>query len=346
MAKLPDDEWREKLDPDVYYVTREKGTEKPFSGKYNDFDEEGSYQCACCGQSLFVSETKFNSGCGWPSFDRSMDQAVNQIADHSHGMMRIEVVCQRCDAHLGHVFDDGPTETGQRYCINSLALEFVAKEDGLVEKDNITAPIEQPADSDELALSTQSEMVSVTDPKSDNQPAVASTVTESAQHSVTDFTCNDIHGKVTPLSLFKGKVLLIVNVASQCGFTSQYKELESLYRRYQSQGFVVLGFPCNQFGHQEPGEEAAILSFCQQHFKVTFPLFEKVDVNGRHAHPLFEFLKSAKPGILGTKNIKWNFTKFLVNRHGRVVARYGSKTKPSALVTDLEACLTESLKTE
>ena len=144
-----------------------------------------------------------------------------------------------------------------------------------------------------------------------------------------------------PVSLgqFRGQVLLIVNTASKCGFTPQYKGLEHLQSAYKERGFTVLGFPCNQFGAQEPGTEAEIASFCERNYGVTFPLFAKIEVNGPQAHPLYQFLKRAKPGIFGIGRIKWNFTKFLVNRQGRVVYRYGPSTTPEALAAGIKALL-------
>ena len=141
------------------------------------------------------------------------------------------------------------------------------------------------------------------------------------------------------LDRFRGQVLLIVNVASQCGFTPQYAGLEALYRKYQDRGFAVLGFPCNQFGRQEPGRASAIHEFCRESYDVTFPLFAKVDVNGDHAHPLFVFLKSQKSGLLGSSEIKWNFTKFLVDRSGAVVARFGSTSTPESIEPHIVALL-------
>ena len=139
--------------------------------------------------------------------------------------------------------------------------------------------------------------------------------------SVFDFEVKDIHGKTVPLSRYRDQVLLIVNTASKCGFTPQDKGLEALHRKYQARGLAVLGFPCNQFGAQEPGSEDEIASFCELNFGVTFPLFAKVDVNGDDAAPLYRHLKHAKPGLLGSEAIKWNFTKFLVDRKGNVVER-------------------------
>ena len=141
------------------------------------------------------------------------------------------------------------------------------------------------------------------------------------------------------MSNYKDKVLLIVNTASQCGFTPQYQGLQALYHKYRDRGLVVLGFPCNQFGKQEPGSTSEIQSFCETRFGVSFPLFEKVDVNGINAHPLFKYLTKAMPGILGTEGIKWNFTKFLVDRKGNVVKRYPSMTKPEDLEKEIEALL-------
>ena len=157
--------------------------------------------------------------------------------------------------------------------------------------------------------------------------------------SVYDFEVKDIHGKAVPLSRYKGRVLLIVNTASKCGFTPQYKGLEALHQKYHARGLEVLGFPCNQFGAQEPGTEDEIASFCEVNFGVTFPLFAKVDVNGDEAAPLYRHLKQAKPGLLGSEAIKWNFTKFLVDRKGNVVERFAPNTEPDALAGDVEKLL-------
>jgi glutathione peroxidase len=146
-------------------------------------------------------------------------------------------------------------------------------------------------------------------------------------------------GSATSLEDYKGKVLLIVNTASKCGFTPQYKGLEALYRKYKERGLVVLGFPCNQFGQQEPGRDSEIQQFCELNFGVSFPLYAKLDVNGADAHPLFTHLKKAAPGILGTEGIKWNFTKFLVNREGQVVERFAPKDKPEDLQAEIEKLL-------
>jgi glutathione peroxidase len=157
--------------------------------------------------------------------------------------------------------------------------------------------------------------------------------------TVYDFSAKTIDGKTKKLADFKGKVLLIVNTASQCGFTPQYKGLEALHQRFAERGFSVLGFPCNQFGGQEPGAESEIAEFCQMNYGVTFPMFAKVDVNGDGAHPLFKYLTSAKPGLLGSEAIKWNFTKFLVGRDGKVIERYAPTTKPEEIAADIEKAL-------
>ena len=154
-----------------------------------------------------------------------------------------------------------------------------------------------------------------------------------------DFTVKDIGGDPVPLDHYRGKVLLVVNTASECGFTPQYKGLEALYRKYRDRGFEVLGFPCNQFGGQEPGSEAQIAAFCTSKYDVTFPLFAKVDVNGDNASPLYRYLKHAKPGLLGTEAIKWNFTKFLVDREGKVVARYAPNDTPESIDADVAKAL-------
>ena len=153
-----------------------------------------------------------------------------------------------------------------------------------------------------------------------------------------DFTATTIDGQERPLSAYQGKVALVVNTASQCGFTPQYQGLEELHRNYADDGLAVLGFPCNQFGGQEPGTAEEIGAFCEKNFGVTFPLFEKVDVNGDDAHPLFQWLRSEKSGLLGDK-IKWNFTKFLVGKDGTVIKRYGSTTKPEKIADDIEQAL-------
>jgi glutathione peroxidase len=157
--------------------------------------------------------------------------------------------------------------------------------------------------------------------------------------SLYDLSVDDIKGKPVKLSKYKGKVLLIVNTASECGFTPQYKGLEALYEKFHGKGLEVLGFPCNQFGAQEPGDEKSIEQFCELNYGVTFPMFAKVDVNGDDASPLFKHLKSAKKGILGSEAIKWNFTKFLVDRDGNVVERYAPKTEPKELENDVRTLL-------
>ena len=154
-----------------------------------------------------------------------------------------------------------------------------------------------------------------------------------------DFTATDIDGRDRSLSDYAGKALLIVNVASKCGFTPQYAGLEQLFERYRERGLVVLGFPCNQFGAQEPGGAAEIGAFCEKNYGVTFPMFEKIDVNGEQAHPLYQWLKRSAPGVLGSERIKWNFTKFLLDRSGQVKARYAPVTKPEQIAQDIEALL-------
>ncbi len=154
-----------------------------------------------------------------------------------------------------------------------------------------------------------------------------------------DFNVVTIRGEEQSMSIHKGKVLLIVNVASECGFTPQYEGLEKLYETYQKQGFEILAFPCNQFGGQEPGMPKQIQNFCKVNFGVTFPLFTKIDVNGKHTHPLYAYLKKKAPGVLGTEAIKWNFTKFLIDRQGNVITRYASSTKPEKITKDIEKLL-------
>jgi glutathione peroxidase len=160
-----------------------------------------------------------------------------------------------------------------------------------------------------------------------------------ATESLCDIPVTTLDGATTTLAEYRGKVLLVVNVASKCGFTPQYAGLEELYRKYKDRGLVVLGFPCNQFLWQEPGDGDAIKSFCTLKYNVTFPMFAKVDVNGSGAHPLYKHLKNAARGFLGTKGVKWNFTKFLVDRDGNAVRRYGTSTKPEALAADIEKLL-------
>lgn len=159
------------------------------------------------------------------------------------------------------------------------------------------------------------------------------------EKTVYDFTVKDGHGGDYPLSQFKGKVVLIVNVASKCGFTPQYEGLQDLYEKYGPQGFVVLGFPCNQFRNQEPGTNEEIKNFCSLNYGVEFPLMDKVEVNGKGEAPLYTHLKAKAPGVLGTEDIKWNFTKFLVGRGGEVLGRYAPATKPESIVPDIEKAL-------
>jgi glutathione peroxidase len=154
-----------------------------------------------------------------------------------------------------------------------------------------------------------------------------------------DIDVQTITGQRQRLSDYAGQALLVVNVASQCGFTPQYQGLEALYRQYQGRGLTVLGFPCDQFGHQEPGNEAEIQQFCSLRYEVSFPLFAKIAVNGAQAHPMYQLLKRAAPGWLGSQSIKWNFTKFLVSPQGEVLRRYAPTTPPRALVSDIEAVL-------
>ncbi len=158
-------------------------------------------------------------------------------------------------------------------------------------------------------------------------------------NSVHDFSAKTIAGDDQSMSDFSGKVLVIANVASKCGFTPQYAGLEELHETYKDEGFAVLGFPCNQFGAQEPGDEAEIANFCSTTYDVSFPMFAKVDVNGANAHPLFDFIKQAKPGLAGSKSIKWNFTKFLVDRDGRVMRRYAPQETPALMKRAIEKLL-------
>ena len=150
-----------------------------------------------------------------------------------------------------------------------------------------------------------------------------------------DFPTNSLVGQPIDLNSYREKVLLIVNVASKCGFTPQYAGLEKIYKKYKDQGFEILGFPCNQFGAQEPGDASEISKFCTQTYDVSFSIFEKIEVNGANTHPLYKWMKSRKPGIAGTTIIKWNFTKFLVDRKGDVVSRFGPKDKPESLEQDI-----------
>lgn len=157
--------------------------------------------------------------------------------------------------------------------------------------------------------------------------------------SIYSFEVKTIDGKTQDLTSYKGKVLLIVNTASLCGLTPQYEGLQKLYTTYVDKGLVVLGFPCDQFGHQEPGTASDIKNFCEARFHITFPMFDKIEVNGDGTHPLFQFLKKHSPGLLGTEAIKWNFTKFLVDRQGRVVERFAPTTSPESLTSKIENLL-------
>jgi len=157
--------------------------------------------------------------------------------------------------------------------------------------------------------------------------------------TVHDFTVTSLEGREHSLKEYAGKVLLIVNTASKCGLTPQFEGLERLYEQYKGQGFEVLGFPCNQFGQQEPGDAEEIGAFCERNYGVKFPMHEKIDVNGDSAHPLYKFLKAEKKGLFGTEGIKWNFTKFLVDRDGRVVKRYSPKDSPASIASDLARLL-------
>lgn len=154
-----------------------------------------------------------------------------------------------------------------------------------------------------------------------------------------DIDVETIDGRMEKVGAFAGKAMLVVNVASRCGFTPQYEGLEALYRRYRDRGLVVLGFPCDQFGHQEPGDAAQIQGFCESEYDVTFPLFAKIEVNGERAHPLYRALKSEARGLLGTEAIKWNFTKFLLDKGGAVVGRYAPMAKPENIAKDIEPLL-------
>lgn len=157
--------------------------------------------------------------------------------------------------------------------------------------------------------------------------------------SVYDFHAKTLDGKDLDLSSYKGDVLLIVNTASKCGFTNQYEGLQELHQKFNGRGLKVLGFPCNQFGSQEPGPESEIGAFCQKNYGVEFQMFEKIDVNGANAHPIYKFLTSEAPGLAGTEAIKWNFTKFLIDRHGKVIKRYAPDVKPQDITQDIETQL-------
>jgi len=157
--------------------------------------------------------------------------------------------------------------------------------------------------------------------------------------SIYDFSVDDIQGKPVKLDKYKNQVMLIVNTASKCGFTPQYKGLEALYEKFHGRGLEILGFPCNQFGAQEPGTEKEIAEFCELNYGVTFPMFAKVDVNGTKTAPVYKYLKAEKPGLLGSEAIKWNFTKFLVDRKGNVLARYAPNDTPESMAGDIEKAL-------
>lgn len=155
------------------------------------------------------------------------------------------------------------------------------------------------------------------------------------------FSADNLQGQTVDLQKYLGQVVLVVNTASNCGFTPQYQGLEQVYRQFHDEGVVVLGFPCNQFGHQEPGNADEIGSFCEKNFGVSFPLFAKIEVNGKNAHPLYQHLKHAAPGLLGSEAIKWNFTKFLIKKDGSVYKRYAPQTKPEDLIADIQNLLAE-----
>ena len=167
-------------------------------------------------------------------------------------------------------------------------------------------------------------------------------MTTSSAKTVYDFTARQINGQDIALSQFQGQVMLIVNTASACGFTPQFGGLEALHQRYAGQGLAVLGFPCNQFGAQDPGTDGEIAGFCQSNYGVSFPMMSKINVNGDEADPLFKWLCAEAPGLLGTKAIKWNFTKFLIGRTGRVIGRYAPMDKPESMAKDIEAALAAS----
>ncbi len=160
-----------------------------------------------------------------------------------------------------------------------------------------------------------------------------------SNYELSKFSAERLGGGIQPFSDYAGQVLLIVNTASHCGFTPQYEGLEALYQQYKERGLVILGFPCNQFGAQEPGAATEIASFCQKNYGVSFPMFDKIDVNGDTTHPLYQYLKKSAPGLLGSQGIKWNFTKFLINREGKVIKRYAPALAPEAIAKDIDALL-------
>lgn len=159
-------------------------------------------------------------------------------------------------------------------------------------------------------------------------------------NSIYPYTVNDISGRPVSLETYRNQVLLVVNTASFCGFTPQYRDMEALFRQYRHKGFTVLGFPCNQFGKQEPGDNRSIADFCQSNYAISFPLFEKIEVNGSNTHPLFQYLKTAAPGVFGSTSIKWNFTKFLIKKDGTASRRYGPLIPVSTITSDIEKLLT------
>lgn len=161
--------------------------------------------------------------------------------------------------------------------------------------------------------------------------------------TIYDFSAEKLEGGTQPLSDYAGKVVLVVNTASKCGFTPQFEGLEKIFEKYKSQGFVVLGFPCNQFASQDPGSNTDIGEFCQRNYGVSFPMFAKIDVNGNDAHPLYKYLTKEAKGVLGTEAVKWNFTKFLIGRDGNVIDRYATATKPEAMTKDIEKALAKSV---
>lgn len=162
---------------------------------------------------------------------------------------------------------------------------------------------------------------------------------EKPMQSIYDFTVKTIDGQESTLDTYRGRVMLIVNVASKCGYTSQYDGLETLYETYKDRGLVILGFPCNQFAGQEPGSEAEILNFCRVNYGVTFPMFAKINVNGENADPLYDYLKERQPGLFGIQAIKWNFTKFLIDREGNVIERFAPNVPPASMAKDIESLL-------
>jgi glutathione peroxidase len=166
-------------------------------------------------------------------------------------------------------------------------------------------------------------------------------IKQAAMSTIYDFQAKDLNGTPISLAQYRGKVLIIVNTASQCGFTPQYKKLEALYQQLKDKGVEILGFPCNQFGKQEPGSAEDIAAFCENQYRITFPIFAKIEVNGDHAHELYKHLKNKAPGLLGSQSIKWNFTKFLVRKDGTVYKRYAPQTDPQSLISDISKLLAQ-----